>query len=185
MLRSLTNYSLTPAALAAALLLTGCERPAPTERDESTDDIVRAQLRAADGTDHGEVIVAQGDNGLIVRIDAKGLPANGSHGVHIHETGKCEGPEFKSAGGHWNPGGTEHGIANPKGAHKGDIVNLDVDATGTGKLEATITEASLRSGDTPLMDADGAAFMIHADPDDLKSDPSGNSGARIACGVFQ
>ncbi|VWX58006.1 superoxide dismutase family protein [Sphingorhabdus sp. 109] len=150
---------------------------------EVSGNVARAALAAADETPHGEVIVAQGDNGLLVNITAKGLPP-GPHGVHIHETGKCEAPDFKSAGGHWNPSDKQHGFDNPQGAHAGDFFNLDIGADGSGALEATISGASLSDGENPLLDADGAAFVVHAGPDDLKTDPSGESGGRLACGVF-
>ncbi|WP_420812013.1 superoxide dismutase family protein [Parasphingorhabdus marina] len=129
------------------------------------------------------MIVAEGDGGLILRIDATGLTP-GAKGVHIHAVGQCEGPDFTSAGGHWNPEGSEHGFDNPRGAHKGDIVNLDVGPDGTGMLESTVDGATLKEGPNALLDEDGAAFVVHEGPDDFVTDPSGNSGARIACGVF-
>ncbi|GAB5489551.1 MAG: superoxide dismutase family protein [Parasphingorhabdus sp.] len=151
---------------------------------EVSGNVARAQLLGADQTEYGEVIVAQGDGQLIVNINAQNMSA-GSHGVHIHETGKCEGPDFKSAGGHWNPTEKEHGFENTKGAHMGDLFNLDIGENGTGSLEATIEGGSLKEGDNALLDADGAAFVVHEGPDDLKSDPSGESGGRLACGVFE
>lgn len=147
------------------------------------DSIARASLMGADNAAYGEVIVAQGDGGLIVRIDAEGMTP-GPRGVHIHAVGKCEGPDFKSAGGHWNPDDREHGFDNPNGAHKGDFFNLDIGADGKGSLESVIAGASLNTGSSALLDEDGAAFVVHAGPDDLKTDPSGDSGGRIACGVF-
>jgi Cu-Zn family superoxide dismutase len=102
------------------------------------------------------------------------------HGAHLHTVGKCDGPDFVSAGGHWNPTNMKHGSMNPQGPHEGDMPNLTVGATGKGSLSMKIAGASF---DT-LMDADGAAMVIHAGQDDLKSDPSGNSGGRLACGVL-
>jgi Cu-Zn family superoxide dismutase len=150
---------------------------------EVSGNVARAALVGADQTEYGEVIAAQGDNGLIVNIKAQGM-SPGPHGVHIHETGKCEGPDFKSAGGHWNPAVKQHGFDNPQGAHAGDFFNLDIGADGTGALEATISGATLSDGDKALLDADGAAFVVHEGPDDLKTDPSGESGGRLACGGF-
>ncbi|WP_240616727.1 superoxide dismutase family protein [Sphingorhabdus sp. YGSMI21] len=150
---------------------------------EVSGNVARAELAGADGTPYGEVIVAQGDNGLLVNIRAEGM-SPGPHGVHIHQTGKCEGPDFKSAGGHWNPSAKQHGFDNPQGAHAGDFFNLDIGADGTGALEATISGASLSEGEDALLDADGAAFVVHEGADDLKTDPSGESGGRLACGVF-
>ncbi|GAA0467358.1 superoxide dismutase family protein [Parasphingorhabdus litoris] len=148
------------------------------------ESIARATLMGADQAQYGEVIIGEGDGGLIVRIDARGL-GPGPRGVHIHETGKCEGPDFKSAGGHWNPTNRQHGFDNPQGAHMGDLLNLVIGDDGFGSAEATIDGASLKEGSNALIDADGAAFIVHAGPDDMKTDPSGESGGRIACGVFE
>lgn len=165
-----------------SLAIAGCSSESESP-GEVSGNVARAQLVGADQTQHGEAIVAQGDNGLLVNITAKGM-SPGPHGVHIHETGKCEGPDFKSAGGHWNPTGNQHGFDNPQGAHAGDFFNLDIGADGTGSLEATISGAKLSDGDMALLDADGAAIIVHEGPDDLKTDPSGESGGRLACGVF-
>jgi Cu-Zn family superoxide dismutase len=121
--------------------------------------------------------------GIEVRVQAAGLPA-GHYGVHLHAVGRCEGPAFTSAGPHWNPTGRQHGSLNPAGHHMGDLPNLDVDAHGAGRLEFAIAGASA-SGAEGLFDADGTAVVIHADADDYRTDPSGNSGARIACGVLR
>ena len=150
---------------------------------EVSGNVARAQLVGADQAQYGEVIVAEGDNGLIVNIKAEGM-SPGPHGAHIHETGKCEGPDFKSAGGHWNPAGTQHGFDNPQGAHAGDFFNLDIGADGSGALQAVVPGATLGDGENAMLDGDGAAFVVHQGPDDLKTDPSGASGERIACGVF-
>ena len=165
-----------------SLAAAGCSQEGVSP-GEVSGNVARAALAGADGTAYGEVIVAQGDNGLLVNITARGM-SPGAHGVHIHQTGKCEGPDFKSAGGHWNPSDKQHGFDNPQGAHAGDFFNLDIGGDGTGALEATISGASLSDGDNPLLDADGAAFIVHEGPDDLKTDPSGDSGGRLACGVF-
>ena len=119
---------------------------------------------------------------LQVAVQAAGL-APGRYGAHIHAVGRCEGPDFESAGPHWNPGGRQHGAENPQGAHLGDLPNLAVDAEGHGRMEFSIPGATLRGGQ-PLLDADGAAIVIHAAPDDFRTDPAGNSGARILCGVI-
>ncbi len=164
------------------LLAAGCSQEGQSP-GEVSGNVARAALTGVDGTEYGEVIAAQGDNGLLVNIKAQNM-SPGAHGVHIHETGKCEGPDFKSAGGHWNPASKQHGFDNPQGAHAGDFFNLDIGADGTGALEASVTGATLTGGEKALLDADGAAFVVHAGPDDLKTDPSGESGGRIACGVF-
>ena len=115
-----------------------------------------------------------------VSLDASKLPP-GTHGAHVHTTGRCDGPDFTTAGGHWNPTGMKHGTQNPMGPHAGDLPNLIVGADGRGSVAITLPSGTMAG----LMDADGAAFVIHAGADDLKTDPSGNSGGRIACGVFE
>jgi Cu-Zn family superoxide dismutase len=104
----------------------------------------------------------------------------GTHGAHIHTSGRCEGPDFMTAGGHWNPAGTQHGSLNPAGPHDGDLPNIIIGTDGRGTLGVTVAGGTLDG----LLDADGAAMVIHAAADDMTTDPSGNSGARIACGVF-
>ena len=141
------------------------------------------ELRKADGSLAARAMLWQDRAGLQVRVQAAGLPA-GHYGVHIHEVGRCEGPAFASAGGHWNPTGRQHGRLNPAGHHLGDLDNLDVDQDGAGRLEFTIAGAEM-SGASGLFDANGASLVIHAAPDDYRTDPSGNSGARIACGVLR
>ena len=145
-----------------SLLAAGCSQEGISP-GEVSGNVARAALVGADQAQYGEVIVAQGDNGLLVNITAQGM-SPGQHGVHIHETGKCEGPDFKSAGGHWNPAAKQHGFDNPQGAHAGDFFNLDIGADGTGALEATIAGATLRDGENALLDADGAAFVVPAEP---------------------
>lgn len=171
-----------PGVVLLSLIAAGCS-PQGESPGEVSGNVARAALVGADQTQYGEVIVAQGDDGLIVNIKAQGM-SPGPHGVHIHQTGKCEGPDFKSAGGHWNPQSKQHGFDNPQGAHAGDFFNLDIGADGAGALEAKIPGASLSDGDNALLDADGAAFVVHEGADDLKTDPSGDSGGRLACGVF-
>jgi superoxide dismutase, Cu-Zn family len=109
-----------------------------------------------------------------------GLPA-GEHGVHLHTVGSCQ-PPFASAGAHWNPTTRQHGLENPQGAHLGDMPNLTVGASGSVDLQVSTRGGGLR-GQHPLLDDDGAAVVIHAMRDDQRTDPSGSSGDRIACGV--
>jgi Cu/Zn superoxide dismutase len=106
----------------------------------------------------------------------------GPKALHIHQVGRCESPSFESAGQHFNPGGAQHGAANPRGPHAGDLPNITIDETGRGRLEVLVERFSIRAGPDSLFDADGSAIVIHAAPDDMNTDPSGNSGARIACG---
>lgn len=138
-----------------------------------------AMLRTAQGDEVGRATVREVEGGLRVTIDARGV-APGTHGVHIHTVGRCDGPDFMTAGGHWNPTGSKHGMMNPAGPHQGDIPNLVIGKDGRGTVGAVVPGASFDG----LLDQDGAAMVIHAAQDDLMTDPSGNSGARVACGTF-
>ena len=138
-----------------------------------------ATLTTAAGQAVGTVTASATRGGVTFTVDGRMLPA-GVHGIHVHGVGQCEGPKFASAGGHWNPTGRMHGKDNPAGPHQGDLPNLTIDAGGTGTLTYTVPGATLAG----LLDADGAAFIIHANADDYRTDPAGASGDRIACGVF-
>jgi Cu-Zn family superoxide dismutase len=138
-----------------------------------------ANLRTGTGADAGRATAHEVAGGLRFTIDAKGLPP-GTHGAHVHMTGACTPPDFASAGGHWNPTAMKHGSMNPAGPHEGDLPNLIIGTDGRGTIGITIPGATMAG----LLDADGSAIVVHAAPDDLMTDPSGNSGARIACGVF-
>ncbi len=144
---------------------------------------VRAELLDAEGGKKGEVVVLQQGKDLSVTVSGTGLEP-GLHGAHIHMTGACDAPDFKSAGGHWNPANVQHGLDNPQGAHKGDLPNLEIGSDGNGTLSYTVSDATIEGGAGALMDEDGAAFVIHAGEDDMKSDPAGDAGSRVACGVF-
>jgi len=139
-------------------------------------------LRTADGKDVGVVAVREENGGVVLQVAARDMPP-GTYGMHIHTTGKCEGPKFESAGPHWNPDEKQHGTQNPQGPHAGDLPNLQIGGAGSGGANFTL-QAALRSGLAPMLDQDGAALMIHAKADDMKTDPSGNSGDRIACAVI-
>lgn len=164
--------------LAATALLAGCATTAPIGGGDSAG----ANLAEPGGRVVGRATVAQESGGARVVIEVENMAA-GTYGAHIHRTGRCEGPAFESAGAHWNPTGQQHGFRNPSGRHRGDLPNLVVGANGRGRLAFTIRAAQVR-GENGMLDADGAAIMLHAQPDDYRTDPSGNSGARIACGVL-
>ena len=134
----------------------------------------------ASGQTIGTVRAWQTAGGVTFRVIASGLP-HGVHGVHVHAAGKCDPPDFASAGPHWNPTGKKHGMSNPAGPHAGDLPNVVVKANGVLGATLVLSAASMSS----LIDADGAALVIHAAADDNMTDPSGNSGARIACAVLQ
>ncbi|MGZ8287168.1 MAG: superoxide dismutase family protein [Allosphingosinicella sp.] len=143
-----------------------------------------ADLRDAQGRTRARATVETSGDSLRVRVESIGM-SPGAYGTHLHTTGRCDGPGFESAGPHWNPTDQMHGKDNPKGMHKGDLPNLMVGTDGRGSFEYTIPNAGL-SGMLPtsLIDGDGAAVVVHAAPDDFRTDPSGKSGARIACGVL-
>jgi Cu-Zn family superoxide dismutase len=117
-----------------------------------------------------------------VNVHVNGISA-GLHGIHIHAVGACS-PDFLASGGHHNPLGATHGLDSPTGAHAGDLPNLVVNEAGVGHLDATSDRASLSNGPTTIFDDDGSALIIHAGPDDQVTNPTGNSGGRIACGVI-
>lgn len=170
-----------PAALVLPMLL-GTVTAADAARKMAAPS-ASAKLMAGDGAARGGATVMQARDGLHVVVRAMGLTP-GVHAVHVHTTGKCVGPDFTSAGGHWNPTAKQHGKDNPAGMHMGDMPNMTVGPDGSGAIEYHIPGGSLKSGSTPLLDADGAAIVVHAQPDDNKSDPAGNAGGRVACGVL-
>ncbi|MFO1082046.1 MAG: superoxide dismutase family protein [Reyranellaceae bacterium] len=144
----------------------------------------KAELKDAAGKDVGQVQLVQTPNGVLLKLALKGVPA-GEHAFHVHAVGKCE-PPFTSAGGHFNPAGHKHGMEAAEGQHAGDMPNLHVPASGDLVIEIANPMISLVKGQpNSVFDADGSAIVIHAKADDYKSDPAGNAGDRIACGVIQ
>lgn len=177
-----------PAHLAPALLLAASlavpSAQANVGGSHAVRDSVRASLVDARGRVVGEAeIKERAGHVLRLELDVKGLP-EGLKGLHIHAVGTCTGPAFTSAGPHWNPHGRQHGRDNPAGAHLGDLPNLAVRGNGRARLVFDIVGAHL-TGPAGLMDEDGASIVIHAGPDDYRTDPTGNSGDRIGCGVFR
>ena len=176
--------------LSAAMVVMACSQRGPSQqRDVGPSDTNKMVVsRPPDRTGWrifdrdikqvGIVTTRLGPQGVLVTLDTMGLPP-GEHGVHIHQVPKCEAPDFASAGGHWNWTEKKHGHQNPKGHHAGDLGNLSVGPDGKG--EATFT-VPLKDWDPKL--SGGLPIIIHAKADDDKTDPSGNSGERIACGVL-
>jgi superoxide dismutase, Cu-Zn family len=165
-------------ALLALPALAAETRPAQAKAKGAT---ASAELKNAEGKKVGDVKLRETPNGIIATVKVTGIP-KGEHAFHIHEVGKCE-PPFASAGGHYNPAGHQHGIENPKGKHAGDLPNLHLDKDGPHEVTFFLDQVSF-SGKHPLFDKDGSAFVIHATADDYSSDPAGNAGGRIACGVL-
>jgi Cu-Zn family superoxide dismutase len=169
------------AALGLALLLgAGC-----AGMNVPAAGTARAEIRDARGTAVGTATFTQVGNAVRVVLEVHGLPA-GVKAVHVHAVGRCEGPGFTSAGAHFNPHGRQHGVLNhPLGPHAGDLPNITVAADGKGRLETTTELLSLGPGVGSVFDGNGSAVIVHAAPDDFRTDPTGNAGARVACGVIQ
>ena len=140
-------------------------------------------LQDSQGKSVGTATLTSAAHGVSIKLNLHDLPP-GVHAIHVHQTAKCEVPDFKSAGAHFNPDGKKHGLQNPDGPHAGDIPNFNVDANG--KARTTVTAANVTLGDDPhsVFSGGGTALVIHAKADDDKTDPSGNSGDRIACGII-
>lgn len=151
-----------------------------TSAGAQTPSTAKAQLQDAKGQKVGEATLTETPHGVLIRVSLTGIP-EGVHAFHIHEVGKCE-PPFTSAGGHFNPGKMQHGLENPKGMHAGDLPNVHV--TGALTFEVLARDVTLADGPTSVFDADGSALVVHETGDDYTTDPSGNAGGRIACGVI-
>ena len=162
------------------LALLACERDAMrTGTPVPGGRMATAALVSATGLPAGKATATEVAGGVRVTLDARGLTP-GNHGAHLHTVGRCDRPDFASAGPHWNPLGTKHGGMNPQGPHAGDLPNLIVGADGRGTLAVTLAGATLDG----MLDADGTAVIVHAGADDLMTDPSGASGGRLMCGVL-
>ncbi|HYO57265.1 superoxide dismutase family protein [Archangium sp.] len=142
-----------------------------------------AELMNTSGQRMGTVTLVERGDSVELQVEATGLEP-GPHGIHFHEVGQCETPGFTSAGGHFNPLGKQHGLESPTGAHAGDLPNLEADASGKASYKATTDRVRLGEGQLSIFDANGTALVIHARADDQMTDPAGNSGERVACGVL-
>jgi Cu-Zn family superoxide dismutase len=169
-------FSLPSVTAFAMIVGLGCSLGSSGER-------ATAELKDKDGKTVGMASFTEAGNGVRVRLEVKGLSA-GLHAVHIHAVGKCEGPAFTSAGGHFNPAQKKHGYKSPEGAHAGDLPNMLVAKDGSGRFEALTDAVTLRSGPNSVFDSDGSALVVHAGVDDNVTDPTGNAGDRAACGIL-
>lgn len=173
--------------IALCFLLSGCnffqKEALPVNAPEALS--AKALLYNTNAELIGEMTFKEMDKGLELSMIANSLPP-GVHGIHIHEVGKCEAPSFESAKAHFNPTHKQHGIENPLGRHAGDLPNITVDQEGEVQLNFITVDLTLKKGEeNSIFDKDGSSIVIHEKADDYKTDPSGNSGARIACGVIK
>jgi superoxide dismutase, Cu-Zn family len=168
-----------PFCLCAAMALYCTSAIAQQKTSSAQADIVNTQ-----GQKIGTATIRPSGSGVHINVEVSQLPP-GVHGVHIHAVGKCEGPAFTSAGAHFNPTSKKHGKDNPEGPHAGDLLNIEVATDGTGKASLSNSNVALGGGPNSLFPSSGTALVIHEKPDDYKTDPAGDSGARIACGVIR
>jgi superoxide dismutase, Cu-Zn family len=146
---------------------------------------LKVELKDGQGKNVGTAKIERMSSGVEVTLDLHGLPP-GEHGIHFHQAAKCEAPDFQSAGGHLNPENRQHGLQNPQGHHAGDMLNFTVGSNGKAKARVSDNDVNLAPAADPhsLFANGGTALVIHAKADDMKTDPSGNSGDRIACGAI-
>ena len=167
------------AVCAAVMLVGGCASVTAEKEPLSAE----AALKDKDGKDVGRATLIETAEGTRIVVTGYRLPP-GTHGLHIHAVGQCNPPDFASAGDHFNPTSKKHGTENPAGPHAGDLPNMVVAASGEGGADVTSRAISLGSGPTSLLRQGGTSLVLHAAADDNKTDPAGNTGARIACGVI-
>jgi superoxide dismutase, Cu-Zn family len=176
--RSSTEGTMTRLTIAGALLASVSLLAGPAHAQPKAT----AEIRDASGKVLGEALLEQRDGSVEIDVTLTGLP-KGTHAFHIHEAGRCD-PPFESAGGHFNPHGKKHGKDNPGGPHAGDMPNIEVSDSGRVKMQVMVKGVSLDGGPGALLDGDGASLVVHEGADDYKTDPAGNSGKRLACGVI-
>jgi Cu-Zn family superoxide dismutase len=168
-------------ALGVAAALSASAQEKPTGTTGAHPRMASASLADTEGRAVGQAQLRQTPHGVLLRLDLKNATP-GVHAMHIHDAGRCDRPSFESAGPHFNPGGHQHGLLNPRGVHAGDLPNLDIPASQQLSVEYLVVDVTLDPGPQSLLDANGSAIVIHSGKDDYASDPAGASGDRIACG---
>ena len=178
----MTARTILSAATAVLMLAATCGSIAGAEKARKK---ATAEIKDTKGQKVGDAKFSETSGGVLMSVKVLNL-SPGARAIHIHEAGKCEAPDFKTAGGHFNPEKKQHGMENPAGHHAGDLPNLTVDKKGKGVFNSTVKGVTLAGdGANSLFHAGGTSVVIHEKADDMKSDPAGNAGARIACGVIQ
>jgi len=178
-MRRLWGISAAGSLLVAAVLAGGCATGTPAASEPSR--MAWAELKSASGESVGSALLRQEDGRVRIVVQASGL-SPGRHGIHVHAVGRCEPPSFQSAAAHFNPMAKKHGLENPEGSHGGDLPDVEADASGRVEYVAVTDRLTLGSGPTSIFDVDGSAIVIHQQPDDQRTDPSGNSGDRVLSG---
>lgn len=147
---------------------------------QSTPQSLEVDMYDGVGNKMGTATFSEKAEGMNINLKVSGL-SPGLHGIHIHDVGKCEGPDFKSAGEHYNPEDKDHGLMTTEGPHAGDLPNINADEKGKVEVDLTAEGVSFR-GEKSVLKGDGVALVIHEGQDDGVTDPAGNSGARVICG---
>jgi len=176
------KLALIPVMVGLAAAYASAQAPAP-QAPAAAAPGAKATLKDAQGKTLGEATLRESPAGVLVKLDLQGVPP-GPHAFHVHTVGKCDGPDFMTAGGHFNPTTMKHGLMATGGPHAGDMPNLFVPADGKLSVEVLDANVTLAAGPKSVFDADGSALMLHATADDYTSDPAGNAGARLGCGVI-